>query len=296
MAYEPNLSIIVPGPCNAKCGFCFWKDTKNADKNYIAKLEAILDNMPEEFQQISLTGGEPTLSPYLADILRVIDKTKYKKVVLTSNGTKLQDFLDTQDVDVINQIDHINISRHHYNEMFNSNIFKSKSIISNHQVQDLIDACHVFGIDANLNCVLTDKLKTKGQIDNYLDWAKMIGADSVCFRKQHGTLDPSPQELFYKDCKLISEGNCPVCRTKVQSIGGQMVIWKASRPEPSEVVVDDVYEVIIHPDCRITLDWAGNKPYVNMDCVMAIADFNIPVLIGPNTLMNTRQSSYPRIR
>lgn len=28
---NPNLSIILPGPCNCKCKFCFWKEQKVCD-------------------------------------------------------------------------------------------------------------------------------------------------------------------------------------------------------------------------------------------------------------------------
>jgi hypothetical protein len=51
--------------------------------------------------------------------------------------------------------------------------------------------------------------------------------------------------------------------TKVQTICEQTVIWKASCVEPCEEVnVDEVFEVIVHPNCKATLDWAGTKPYI----------------------------------
>ena len=71
---DPNVSIIVPGGCNANCSFCFWKHEASR-KDYIEWLKETLDNIPDEFRSLSLTGGEPTLG-LLNEVLSVID-SKY---------------------------------------------------------------------------------------------------------------------------------------------------------------------------------------------------------------------------
>ena len=171
---EPNLSIIVPGPCNAKCGFCFWKLPPKADKNYIQDLKKTLDSMPEDFHQISLTGGEPTLSYLLPEILKVIDRQKYNKVVLTTNGTALQKFL-LNDKDWENFPNHINISRHHFDDAINAEIFNSKSIIDTDKLQSVIQIAHYNNIDVTLNCVLTKHLTYHDDILGFITYAKNVG-------------------------------------------------------------------------------------------------------------------------
>ena len=116
-----NLSIIMPGQCNANCNFCFWRSDKEP-QDYIQQLKATLDSMPEEFAQISLTGGEPCISPYFRDVLNVIDKKRYPKVVLTTNGTSLIKQLVCPE---FAKVDHLNISRHHFDDAINNEIFNS---------------------------------------------------------------------------------------------------------------------------------------------------------------------------
>jgi molybdenum cofactor biosynthesis enzyme MoaA len=114
-----NFSIITPGGCNAKCSFCFWEEQQVSDK-YMADLMHVLDNMPAGCA-LSITGGEPTLSPYFDNILMAISIYKYKfeKVILTTNGTNLKDKLHK----MIGIVDHINISRHHHETEVRNKIF-----------------------------------------------------------------------------------------------------------------------------------------------------------------------------
>lgn len=256
--YNRNLSIIVPGPCNGKCNFCFWKESKDIHSHYIKKLKSILNSIPEDFYQISLTGGEPTLSKYLVDILKAIDRNKYTKVVLTSNGTNLSNFLDQFNSDVgpiSDYVDHINISRHHYSDKINNEIFKTKTI-DGENLFYLVERIQSFGIDVTFNCVLTDNLKSKDDILNYINCAKRLNADYISFRKPHGNLEPSEQELLFSDYEIIGESSCPVCRSKFQRIEDMNIAWKASSEEPSKEL-GEMYELIIHPNCKVTLDWEG---------------------------------------
>ena len=90
-----NFSIIVPGECNAKCEFCFMKDTGEVSDNYLEELDQLLNSFPKG-HSLSLTGGEPTISLYFADVLELVKKYKHKftKVVLTTNGTNMDFCLD----------------------------------------------------------------------------------------------------------------------------------------------------------------------------------------------------------
>ena len=70
---NPNLSIVMPGGCNGKCDFCFWQKTKPCG-GYLEKLTGVFTSLPSQFSQLSITGGEPTLSPYLENVLNLIDR------------------------------------------------------------------------------------------------------------------------------------------------------------------------------------------------------------------------------
>jgi hypothetical protein len=101
----------------------------------------------------------------------------------------------------------------------------------------------------------------------YIKFAKELGVDAVCFRKPHGTLEPSEQEILFKDFLTIKESSCPVCRIKWQYINDMQVFWKASALEPSKDL-NSVYEAIIQTNGDITTDWAGN---IKMNKVEATA-------------------------
>jgi len=64
---EPNFSIIVPTGCNAHCDFCFWnRGHSEVDPvEYLNQLCETLDALPDDFEQCSITGGEPTMLPWL---------------------------------------------------------------------------------------------------------------------------------------------------------------------------------------------------------------------------------------
>lgn len=246
---NPNFSIVVPGGCNGKCNFCFWQKTKPCG-NYINILSETLSNLPSQFYQISLTGGEPTISPYLKSILETINKKKFTKVVLTTNGSNLLETIPMLE----GKVDHINISRHHFEEDLNNNVFKAR-MINNRQLKNVISELNKVGIDVTLSAVLNENLKSKKDIKDYINFARTIGASQVFFRKPHGTLEPTKVEKAFESYKGF-ESSCPVCRTKNQLIEGIRVSWKASLEEPSSVM-DKIYELIFHEDGTITKDWEG---------------------------------------
>ena len=261
---NPNLSIILPGPCNCKCKFCFWKEQKVCD-NYLDRVSYLINSLSDEFHQISITGGEPSLSPYLIPVLNIIKESGvYDKVVLTSNGTNVTERLVYPAVgDVVN---HINISRHHYDPDKNASFFG----IRYEYIPDdakLTSICNMYarkGIDVTLNCVYSDAFCVTSDeaysfVSRYVNFAKKVNASCVSFRKEHGNLNETfLEQTFTKTYgfKKIKAGECPVCRSHTQIIDGMNVVWKASVSEPSENL-GSIYEVIIHPNGNLTADWDG---------------------------------------
>lgn len=246
---NPNLSLVVPGGCNAKCDFCFWKKSKPCN-NYLEKLNNILEGLPSQFYQLSITGGEPTLSPYLESIINIINRDIFTHTVLTTNGAKILDFVPKLE----GKIDHINISRHHFDDNINDSIFKSK-MLTTEELKNVTNELNKIGIDVTFSAVLNEKLSTKEDTDKYIQFAKECGASQVFFRKPHGNLEPTEVEKAYENYKS-NEYSCPVCRTKVQKIDGINVSWKASLEEPSKEL-GTIYELIVNENAEVTKDWEG---------------------------------------
>lgn len=56
---EPNLTIVLPVGCNANCDFCFWHNRKMG-KAYMNTLFLNINKLPQNFKQVTISGGEPT--------------------------------------------------------------------------------------------------------------------------------------------------------------------------------------------------------------------------------------------
>lgn len=259
---SPNLSIVAPGGCNASCDFCFWTVGKT-DPDYIKNLKTVLSKLPDDFQQLSITGGEPTISPYLVQILNSINREKFKKVVLTTNGFRLRDYIKN----LKGIVDYINISRHCIEDVQNESIFKTSGLPTTKDLKSLIKHIHKVGIDVTLNCVTGDTFKSLRNFENFVTYARKLGADSVCFRKPHGTLDYTEFEVeAIEKYGLTGDSRCPVCRSHITFIDQYPVLWKGSVSEPSEVL-GSIFELIYNPDGLLTADWQ-KKILVNLEEIL----------------------------
>jgi MoaA/NifB/PqqE/SkfB family radical SAM enzyme len=257
---NPNFSIVIPINCRCACSFCFQNKICEIRPDYYELLEENLSNLPSNFEQISITGGEPTLFSGLNKVLGIIKKyPQFKKVVLTTNGIN-PGFVELENFNVIN---HVNVSRHHYNDRFNRDVFGNKKIPSTANLARLIRRINKKGKPVTLSCVLY-YIQEKCDVLNYIHFAKYVGATNIFFRKiqEYGNdLEPTLVEREFRNCYGINyEGFCPVCRTTIQYIEGMEVSWKASVLEPSNDF-KLIYELIYQPDGNITSDWSGKNEW-----------------------------------
>jgi len=102
---HPNFSSKVPSvnyhlwePCNMRCGFCFatFQDVKremDLPKGHLPKEECIsvIDRIAEfGFEKINFAGGEPTLCPWLPDLITRAKEHEMVTSIIT-NGSKITD-------------------------------------------------------------------------------------------------------------------------------------------------------------------------------------------------------------
>lgn len=262
---DPNFSIVFPG-CNAKCNFCFGTEHKKVTPGWASKLLKTLGGMPEDFWQISLTGGEPTISRQFELALGAIDPERWEKVVLTTNAAT-----NWWPPEIEGIVTNVNISRPSMDDHKNEKIFGIK-VLDTHSLRNLCDQLNIRGIDVTFNCVIGPAVKDEGDVIDYLSRARGMGASHVCFRKmQTETSDLSPTDLetHFGMYKSIHETSCPACRTNEQIIKGMHVIWKAGVWEPSDAV-DEIWEVIFQPTGELTVDWKGEKlfDYLGMELAL----------------------------
>ena len=269
---NPNLTVLLPGKCNAKCDFCFWNRDFGKDKvtGFVAKAMKHIERMPSRFRTLSISGGEPTLSPAFIPFLKALTQYqratgRFERVVLTTNGVKLESLL----VAVAQVVNHINISRHHFDDEKNQEVFGTSSVPSSGDLKILLSKVKLTGMDVTFNCVISDDRKFSPKklyeritfCENYIKWASKLGAVAVSFRKEASTVKPTIAERhFRRDYGLVSEDSCPVCRGAVQDVKGFEVRWKGSVAEPS-IKMNAIYEAIIHADGKLYLDWSRQMPF-----------------------------------
>lgn len=248
---NPNFTILLPGACNASCDFCFWKSkVPESNARWFANLVKVCDSVPAEFTQCTVSGGEPTLSPVLDFAIEII-RERFKKVVFNTNGSNMEKI-------PFKYIDHLNVSRHHYEDGQNRMIFKCKDIAGKDDLSYGIEVANDAGVDVCLNCVVPEGFDDPFFFDQYLRMAKAVNASSVCYRKEIGNLNPIKYEERLKHVKDISSNGCPACRSVTKIVNGMHVTFKSSVSEPSSVI-KDVYELILQQDGVLTSDWEGKK-------------------------------------
>ena len=236
---NPNLSVIMPVGCNAECEFCYWEKRCGLTSN---KFKFVADTLPEIFKQVSITGGEPTLDNNLIEYLKIA-RNRFDKVVLNTNGYALtkEHFI---------YCDHINISRHHYVDFKNREIFRSDDVPNYHALK-LLCSCG----DVTLNCFLIVVFKDVEFIDQYISFAKSVGA-KVAFRKYFNNLDVLTD--VDRDDTLINEHSCGACLHRTHIMNGVNVTFKYSVKETCEAI-GGIYELILQSNCDLTFDWDGNN-------------------------------------
>ena len=136
-----RLYIKLTDFCNADCLFCANGNSKDFGNIDFKKLEFVISYLKEKnlLHGISITGGEPMLNPdKMNDLLSMIFKIDPKmEVAISTNGFNLDKFVG---MDHVNDLESIHISRHHYDDMVNQEIFSSDSVASFEDIMLLQDS------------------------------------------------------------------------------------------------------------------------------------------------------------
>ena len=143
--------INVSNICNAKCKFCSNECNKNFGKLNLEELEKIIDVVHEKISRFSISGGETLLNcDNLEDLLKLLKKYD-PRITLNTNGILLEKSLS-----MLNKypIESIQLSRHHYIDEKNNEVFQTKTI-SLDTIKKLKSKA-----DLRINCLL---------IKNYID-------------------------------------------------------------------------------------------------------------------------------
>lgn len=87
-ANQKSLIIELTRECNNNCRYCYQQE--KIFKIDIERLkETIIEFRKKGFTCVEFSGGEPTLSPHLPDLVRLAKKEGYTNITLLTNGRRL---------------------------------------------------------------------------------------------------------------------------------------------------------------------------------------------------------------
>lgn len=157
----PSVNFHLWEPCNMRCKFCFatFQDVKQSvlPKGHLPKeqaLEVVRQLSGFGFEKITFAGGEPTLCPWLPELI-AIAKESGMTTMLVTNGSRLNDdFLKANK----GQLDWISISIDSLNST--TNLLTGRAVVGLKPLQlsyykELSDKVKFFGYGLKINTVVS---------------------------------------------------------------------------------------------------------------------------------------------
>lgn len=177
MTPQVNLYVRIGNSCNADCKFCTYHG-ENTEFN----LEKFEDAIKELYNRgilgkIQITGGEPSLyRDRLILVLRIVRKYFPDRFVsINSNGYDLLTLIEVKDL-----VDNFAISRHHYDEDINRQIFNNLNVPLANQLKVFIQV--VGSEKIHFSCTLCkDGIHNLDEVKKYLEFCSSIGCNDVGF-------------------------------------------------------------------------------------------------------------------
>ena len=171
-----RLYIKVTDACSAHCKFCANEHSKDFGTLDYMKLEFVIRYLEEKniLHGISLTGGEPMHHPdKVFNILELIWNINPElEVAISTNGENLKEFASFTKV---NNLESIHISRHHYKDDINNQIFETDKVASTEDIlylQDNLDDKRIININT---MVMKDSIDSLQEIKKMLDHTGELG-------------------------------------------------------------------------------------------------------------------------
>jgi len=168
---EPNIRLYVKvtDSCNANCQFCANGSCTDFGKLDLQNLEFVVRYLKENnrLHSIALTGGEPMTNPdKVNDILNIIWSIDPNiQVQISTNGLNLRQIAN---FDNPNNLESIHISRHHYSDEKNIEIFGTDTISTTDDIMFLQDAL------TNKKIININTLVIKGYVEDLKGIKEML--------------------------------------------------------------------------------------------------------------------------
>ena len=124
---EPYINFYIRTKfCNAKCAFCTYAD--DASKYSAKKLQEVFEEISPKIKirKVAISGGEPTL--YWDNFVNIVELSKKyapdAELSMNTDGFRWKQLFEDP---IYKEFDYIQLSRHHYDDAINDEIFKCKT-------------------------------------------------------------------------------------------------------------------------------------------------------------------------
>lgn len=171
ISYIPDIFCFnITFQCNFRCPACTYllKDKKAFDgKKYISleDFNLVLDKFGKNIRQVTLSGGEPTLHPQFAEIVRSVKKRNFR-LEMPTNGTIIK-----QRIEELKYFDKLSISL----DGIGYQAFKKIRAGTEKQYNDIIEGIYLLrdkGIPFHLCFLLFEE--NLSEIERILSFAKKV--------------------------------------------------------------------------------------------------------------------------
>lgn len=117
--YPSVVNLQLTEKCNLKCKHCYGEFDINGEKEMsLEEVEFILKSLEEiGAHTVEITGGEPSIYPHIAKVLKKIDEISIPTVMFLTNGVYLSDELLESMIAIKNKL-FVQVSLHSFKEEY----------------------------------------------------------------------------------------------------------------------------------------------------------------------------------
>ena len=173
----PSVNFHLWEPCNMRCKFCFatFQDVKQTilPKGHLSKEEAIevvLQLADIGFEKITFAGGEPTLCPWLSDLISTAKNAGMATMIVT-NGSQINDAFLTANRKSLDwiaiSIDSLNVTTN----MTSGRAICGTKPLAGVYYYELVDKIKEYGYGLKINTVVHSENYMESMID-FIRYAK----------------------------------------------------------------------------------------------------------------------------
>ena len=164
-------------PCNMRCQFCFatFQDVKKTilPKGHLPKeqaIDVIIKLAQAGFEKITFAGGEPTLCPWINELIYVAKSNGLTTMIVT-NGTHLTDDFLTKNQGILDWITLSIDSLDDATNLKTGRAISGKKPITKEGYYELVDKIKLYGYGLKINTVVTNCNASEILID-FIEYAQ----------------------------------------------------------------------------------------------------------------------------